>query len=209
MHHLGIPTTRAGLANLDVAPPPLHLPSPPHNRPNIISSTVVTSDSRVVRDIHYNGNAIMERCTVVLRIAETFLRFGSFEIFKDTDATTGRRGPSAGREDLRKQLLDYVVQSFYPTVRTGAESVFFVPAHMFSLNPPSPTPLHPADLGAVRGQSERGHVCGVLQGGWAGDMGPAELLQSAISPTTQTNPPLCPPFRSASALHGWWPCGNV
>lgn len=59
----GIPTTRAG--------------------------TVVTSDSMVVRDILYNGNAINERATVITRIAPTFLRFGSFEIFKSTDSFTG------------------------------------------------------------------------------------------------------------------------
>lgn len=39
-------------------------------------------------------NPIQERCTVVLRIAPTFLRFGSFEIFK----TTARRpSPAAPR----------------------------------------------------------------------------------------------------------------
>jgi uncharacterized protein YdiU (UPF0061 family) len=46
---LGIPTTRAG--------------------------SVVTSDSKVIRDINYDGNAIHERCSMVLRIAPTFLRF--------------------------------------------------------------------------------------------------------------------------------------
>eukprot|EP00741_Cyanophora_paradoxa_P024209 tig00021745_g23381.t1 len=89
MHYLGVPTTRAG--------------------------TVVTSDSRVTRDILYlrptprtagpphplipllssaasdrlylptNGNVIRERASVVLRIAPTFLRFGSFEIFLPAD----------------------------------------------------------------------------------------------------------------------------
>ena len=47
---LGVPTTRAG--------------------------SVVTSDSKVIRDINYDGNARHERCSVVLRIAPTFLRFG-------------------------------------------------------------------------------------------------------------------------------------
>ena len=59
----GIPTTRAGC--------------------------VVTSDDTVMRDIFYSGNAKPERCSVVLRIAPTFLRFGSFEIFKATDPNTG------------------------------------------------------------------------------------------------------------------------
>lgn len=45
---LGIPTTRAG--------------------------SLVTSDSKVVRDVFYSGNPRMERCSVVLRIAPTFIR---------------------------------------------------------------------------------------------------------------------------------------
>lgn len=50
MHHLGVPTTRAG--------------------------TLVTSDTKVVRDVFYTGNAIMERATVITRIAPTFIRYG-------------------------------------------------------------------------------------------------------------------------------------
>ncbi len=37
----------------------------------------------------YTGNPKQERCSVVLRVAPTFVRFGSFEIFKPTDSTTG------------------------------------------------------------------------------------------------------------------------
>ena len=53
---LGIPTTRAG--------------------------SVVTSDSKVIRDINYDGNAIHERCSMVLRIAPTFLRFVKQSLLK-------------------------------------------------------------------------------------------------------------------------------
>ena len=59
----GIPTTRAG--------------------------SVITTDSRVTRDMFYTGDPKQERCSVVLRVAPTFIRFGSFEIFKPTDSTTG------------------------------------------------------------------------------------------------------------------------
>ncbi|KAG2449256.1 hypothetical protein HYH02_006001 [Chlamydomonas schloesseri] len=91
MFHLGIPTTRAG--------------------------TCVTSDSKVVRDIKYDGNAILERATIITRIAPTFLRFGSFEIFKPTDNFTGRRGPSAGREAaLLPVLLHHVIRTYYPAI---------------------------------------------------------------------------------------------
>eukprot|EP00955_Chlamydomonas_euryale_P094988 364904-Chlamydomonas_euryale.AAC.28 len=56
MHHLGIPTTRA--------------------------ASVVVGSSCVERDMQYDGRPRMERCAVVARVAPTFLRFGSFEIFK-------------------------------------------------------------------------------------------------------------------------------
>lgn len=90
MFFLGIPTTRAG--------------------------SVVTSDSKVVRDVYYSGNPRHERCSVVLRIAPTFLRFGSFEIFKAPDDETGRRGPSYGQDEIRGQMMDYVIEMFYPEI---------------------------------------------------------------------------------------------
>lgn len=43
-------------------------------------------------------------------------RFGSFEIVKQADLMTGRRGPSAGRKDILIKLLDYVIKTFYPQV---------------------------------------------------------------------------------------------
>lgn len=64
MYYLGIPTTRA--------------------------ATCITSDDYVTRDIWYDGNEINERCTVISRIAETFIRFGTFEIFKTCDEFTGK-----------------------------------------------------------------------------------------------------------------------
>ncbi|KAM9854679.1 selenoprotein O1 [Aulostomus maculatus] len=91
MHFLGVPTTRAG--------------------------SVVTSDSRVMRDVYYSGHPRHERCSVVLRIAPTFLRFGSFEIFKQQDEYTGRQGPSYGRDEIRGQMLDYVIEMFYPEIQ--------------------------------------------------------------------------------------------
>jgi serine/tyrosine/threonine adenylyltransferase len=63
MWALGIPTTRA--------------------------TSLVVSDSTVERDKFYNGDVIDEKCAVVMRVAPTFMRFGSFEIFKHTDKQTG------------------------------------------------------------------------------------------------------------------------
>ena len=88
MFHLGIPTTRA--------------------------PTCITSfESTVIRDKFYDGRAKMEPCTVITRAAETFLRFGSFEIAKERDQMTGRAGPSAGNTDIITKLADYVIASFY------------------------------------------------------------------------------------------------
>lgn len=53
MHYLGVPTTRA-------------------------ASLVVSNDTTVRRDKLYNGNAAFEKCAVVLRVAPTFIRFGTF-----------------------------------------------------------------------------------------------------------------------------------
>ncbi|GBM25990.1 Selenoprotein O, partial [Araneus ventricosus] len=88
MHFLGVPTNRAG--------------------------TCITSDSRVIRDIFYDNHPKEEFCTIVLRIAPSFIRFGSFEIFKTVDPITGRVGPSVGRYEILYSLLDYVIETFYP-----------------------------------------------------------------------------------------------
>ncbi|KAM3849418.1 protein adenylyltransferase SelO-1, mitochondrial-like, partial [Diretmus argenteus] len=93
MAALGIPTTRA--------------------------ASVVTSDLYVSRDPLNDGRRLPERCSVVLRVAPSFIRFGSFEIFLSRDDVTGLKGPSAGRHDIRAQLLDYVIENFYPNIQQG------------------------------------------------------------------------------------------
>ncbi|KNC77329.1 hypothetical protein SARC_10209 [Sphaeroforma arctica JP610] len=92
MHALGIATTRA--------------------------ASLVTSDTLVVRDPMYDGHTIEEQSTVVLRLAPSFLRFGSWEVFLGEDERTGRAGPSAGAEHfpLAKQMLDHVVSTHYPDI---------------------------------------------------------------------------------------------
>lgn len=44
-------------------------------------------------------------------------RFGSFEIFKPVDEFTGRQGPSYGRDEIRGQMMDYVIEMFYPEIQ--------------------------------------------------------------------------------------------
>ncbi|XP_033099735.1 protein adenylyltransferase SelO, mitochondrial-like, partial [Anneissia japonica] len=58
---------------------------------------------------------------IVLRVAQTFLRFGSFEIFKPEDSYTGRQGPSVGRKDILETLLNYTIQTFFPEVHERNE----------------------------------------------------------------------------------------
>jgi serine/tyrosine/threonine adenylyltransferase len=83
MHHLGIPTTRA--------------------------LSLVVSDTTVVRDMFYDGNPQEERCAVVCRVSESFLRFGHFEL-------------PAAREDfgLLKQLADFSLRNHFPDINAGA-----------------------------------------------------------------------------------------
>jgi len=77
MFHLGVPTTRA-------------------------LSLCLTGDS-VLRDMFYDGNAGYEQGAVVCRVAPSFLRFGSFEIF-------------ASRHDLKtlQTLLNFTITSHFP-----------------------------------------------------------------------------------------------
>ncbi|KAI9912265.1 hypothetical protein PsorP6_009475 [Peronosclerospora sorghi] len=90
------------------------------NVPTTRAGSVVTSrETQVLRDIFYNGNAKMEPTAVVTRIAKTFMRFGSFEIFKPTDQFSGRAGPSAhveNKEKMMKQMLNFVIQQYFPEI---------------------------------------------------------------------------------------------
>ncbi|MEQ2162978.1 Protein adenylyltransferase SelO-1, mitochondrial, partial [Goodea atripinnis] len=91
MFALGIPTTRA--------------------------ASIVTSDLYVTRYPLNNGERISECCSVVMRLASSFIRFGSFEIFLGQDEFSGLQCPSVGRHDIPAQLLDYVVENFYPHIQ--------------------------------------------------------------------------------------------
>lgn len=80
MFHLGVPTTRSLCLSL-------------------------TGD-QVMRDMMYDGNAAYEKGAVVCRVAPSFLRFGSYQIFM-------------AREDKRtlKTLVDYTLKHFYPHIK--------------------------------------------------------------------------------------------
>ena len=81
IHHLNIPTTR-GL------------------------SLALTGEN-VVRDIMYNGNPKEEKGAVIIRTAESFLRFGHYELLSAQKET----------ETLQK-LVDFTISEYYPEIKT-------------------------------------------------------------------------------------------
>lgn len=85
MHHLGIPTTRA-------------------------LSLVITGD-KILRDMFYDGNAAYEPGAVVMRVSESFLRFGNFEILAARKET----------ENLQN-LVNWTIERFYPHI-TGTQKI--------------------------------------------------------------------------------------
>ena len=91
MHHLGIATTRA-------------------------ATCIVSQEDRVLRDMFYDGHGKMEACAVISRIAETFIRFGTFENFKTRDVNTGRVGSCVGQMGILESLFDYVMDGFYADI---------------------------------------------------------------------------------------------
>jgi protein adenylyltransferase len=89
MHALGVPTSRA-------------------------ATLVVSDETMVVRDPQYSGNAIEERCAVVMRLAPSWLRFGSYEIFKRDGDAAQRPGPAAERRgELLPRMLDFTLRNCF------------------------------------------------------------------------------------------------
>ena len=61
----------------------------------------------------YDGNSAYEKGAVVSRVAESFLRFGSYEIF-------------ASRNDIKnlKRLVDYTITHHFPELGTPSKEVY-------------------------------------------------------------------------------------
>lgn len=87
MYHLGIPTTRA--------------------------LSLVLTGEQVQRDMFYDGNPEWEPGAVVCRVAPSFVRFGSFEIF-------------AARDDKAtlKQLADFTIANDFPELNLQSPTVY-------------------------------------------------------------------------------------
>ncbi|WP_298900573.1 YdiU family protein [uncultured Psychroserpens sp.] len=87
MHHLGVPTTRA--------------------------LSLALSGDEVLRDMLYDGNSAYEKGAIVSRIAPSFLRFGSFEIF-------------AARQDHEtlKTLTNYTIKQHFPNLGDPSKETY-------------------------------------------------------------------------------------
>jgi uncharacterized protein YdiU (UPF0061 family) len=79
MYHLGVPTTRA--------------------------LSLVSTGEQVVRDMFYDGRPESEPGAVVCRVAPSFIRFGSLEIFA-----------ARGEDEILKTLVDFVLKRDLPEV---------------------------------------------------------------------------------------------
>ena len=87
MHHLGVPSTRA-------------------------LSISLTGD-QVLRDVLYDGNPAYEKGAIVSRVAQSFLRFGNFELF-------------AARNDVKnlKILTDYTIRNHFSHLGNPCKEVY-------------------------------------------------------------------------------------
>jgi len=87
MHALGVPTTR--------------------------SLSLALSGDEVLRDVMYDGNPEYEKGAIVCRMANTFIRFGSFEIF-------------TARQDLEslQQLADYTIKRHFPIIKSSGKDKY-------------------------------------------------------------------------------------
>jgi serine/tyrosine/threonine adenylyltransferase len=81
MHYLGVPTTR--------------------------SLSLMLSGDEVLRDILYNGNPAYEKGAIVCRVAPSFIRFGSFELFYSRN----------DRVNL-KLLTDFTIKHHFPAIES-------------------------------------------------------------------------------------------
>ena len=71
--------------------------------PTSRAAALVVSNDLVKRDQFYNGNVRKERTAIVLRLAPSWFRIGSFELLARD-----------GEIDLLKQLSDFVIKNHFP-----------------------------------------------------------------------------------------------
>eukprot|EP00123_Amoebidium_parasiticum_P015669 comp23099_c0_seq2/m.37116 comp23099_c0_seq2/g.37116 ORF comp23099_c0_seq2/g.37116 comp23099_c0_seq2/m.37116 type:complete len:442 (-) comp23099_c0_seq2:123-1448(-) len=69
------------------------------------------SETYVTRDPLYVGRPVRENAAIVTRIAPSFWRFGTFEVFAVGE--NGVEGPFVGDVELCKTMLDYFIRKHY------------------------------------------------------------------------------------------------
>ncbi|UOE41086.1 YdiU family protein [Chryseobacterium suipulveris] len=89
IYHLGIPTTRALSLSL--------------------------TGEYVVRDIMYDGNPAYEKGAVMMRTAESFLRFGHFELLA-----------AQNEIDTLRQLTDFTIKNYFPEIDGDSEDKYLL-----------------------------------------------------------------------------------
>lgn len=87
MFYLGVPTTRA--------------------------LSLALSGDQVLRDVMYDGNPAYEKGAIVARVAPSFLRFGSYEIF-----------PARGDKKTLKTLVDYTINTHFSHLGKPSKSTY-------------------------------------------------------------------------------------
>jgi len=71
--------------------------------PTSRAAALVVSSDTVKRDLFYNGNIHKEHTAIVLRLAPSWFRIGSFELLVRD-----------GEISLLKQLSDFVIKNYFP-----------------------------------------------------------------------------------------------
>lgn len=89
MHYLRVPTTRA--------------------------LSLIRTGDQVMRDMFYDGNPKFETGAIVCRVAPTFLRFGSFEIFA-----------AQCNIDVLRQLADFTIRTQFPKIKADGSTDSYI-----------------------------------------------------------------------------------
>ena len=87
MYHLGVPTTRA--------------------------LSLALSGDQVLRDVMYDGNPDYEKGAIVCRVSESFIRFGSFEIFA-----------SRGDKNTLEELVNFTIKHHFSHLGKPSKEVY-------------------------------------------------------------------------------------
>lgn len=87
MFHLGVPTTR--------------------------SLALLETGDQVLRDVLYDGHPDYEKGAIVCRVAPSFIRFGSFELFSAQNDI----------ENLKK-LTDFTIKHYFPTIQSEGKQKY-------------------------------------------------------------------------------------